>query len=104
MVRFNAKMLSQNLQKSKEKYIKKLKEDPYLTHFESSTLVQGNKKSQNNLKSCKGAEIKEIKFEGNSQIERMTGILKLLKKEVPFRSRPKKPTNPEAMYMTSRNF
>lgn len=33
VVRFNAKVLSQNLQKSKEKYIKKLKEDPYMTRY-----------------------------------------------------------------------
>ena len=33
VVKFNAMVLSQNLIKSREKYIKKLKEDPYLTHY-----------------------------------------------------------------------
>ena len=33
VVRFNARMLNENLQKSKEKYMKRLKEDPYITHY-----------------------------------------------------------------------
>ena len=33
VVKFNAKVLSLNLQKSKERYIKKLKEDPYMTRY-----------------------------------------------------------------------
>ena len=73
-----------------------------MTRYEASSLVHC-KRSQNHLKSPKGAEVKDIKFEGG-QVERMTGILKLLKKEVPYRSRPKKPTNPEMMNMTGRIF
>ena len=71
-----------------------------MTRCEASSLVH-YKRSQHNLKSPKGAELKEIKFEGGQEM-RMTGILRLLKKDVPYRSRPKKPTNPEMMNMTGR--
>lgn len=33
VVKFNAKVLSHNLQRSREKYMRKLKEDPYMSHY-----------------------------------------------------------------------
>jgi hypothetical protein len=39
VVKFNANVLTMNLEKSKDIFLRKIKEDPYLTHYSSANMV-----------------------------------------------------------------
>ena len=71
VVRFNAKVLSQNLQHSKESFMRRLKENPYLTHYREMSMFR----REGREKSPKDSFNKEL-----PKTERVSSILRLMKR------------------------